>query len=184
MIIEKDDDCFSINKKTYTIKHPKDVMILKKILIKKKPINYFYIGGLCYSKKHFCLTNEISLPFPFTSYYTLKIIDQNIDNNLCKSLIFVKLPLLNLQFDNECVSIKFDPFIKIKDKKIYPFISLDEDDDNYIVTFYLLKHFEVKEKKNAWLGFGKKKRISLILKNGDSFNFSISTSLNLGSLKS
>ena len=178
MIIEKEDDCFSIDKKKYTIIKPKEIMVLKKIFIKKKPISYFYIGGMCYSNNQFTLENEISLPYPFTSYYTLKIIDKNINKNLCRSLIYVKLPLLSLQFDNECISIKFDPVIELNKQKIYPFISLDEDKDNYIVTFYLFKNFEVKEKKNAWLGFGKKKKIELNLKSGDSFNFSIETSLN------
>jgi len=178
MMIEKEDNCFSIDNKIYTVKKPREIMILKKIFIKKKPISYFYIGGMCYSKNQFTLKNNISLPYPFTSYYTLKIIDKNINKLLCRSLIYVKLPLLAIQFEHKCISIKFDPVIKINEQKIYPFISLDEDKDNYIVTFYLFKNFEIKEKKNAWLGFGKKKKIELNLKSGDCFNFSVETSLN------
>ena len=42
----------------------------------------------------------------------------------------------------------------------------------------LLKKFHIKEKKNAWLGLGKKKKIELNLKSGDYFNFSIETIIN------
>ena len=178
MMIEKEDGCFSIDKNIYTITKPKDSMILKKIFIKKKPISYFYIGGMYYSNTQFSLKNNISLPYPFTSYYTLKIMDKIINGILCKSLIYVKLPILSLQFEDECISIKFDSFIEINKQKIYLFISLDEDKDNYIVTFYLLNKFHIKEKKNAWLGFGKKKKIELNLKSEDYFNFSIETIIN------
>ena len=58
MIIEKEDDCFSINNNNYTIKKPKEIMILKQIFIEKKPLSYFYIGGMCYSKNEFSLMNS------------------------------------------------------------------------------------------------------------------------------
>ena len=77
MIIENEDDCFSIDANHYTISYPKDEMVLKKIYIKKKPIEYFFIGGMWYSKNHFSFENNISLPYPFTSYYTYKILDKN-----------------------------------------------------------------------------------------------------------
>jgi len=173
MIIEKEDDCFSINDKKYTLKNPKEIMILKQICIKKKPISYFFIGGMIYSKNKFSLDTEISLPYPFTSYYTLKILDKKINNKLCRSLIYAKLPLLALQFEKECISIKFDSIIQIKGRNVYPFISLEENRENYILTFYLFENYYVKEKKNAWLGFGKKKKIKLNLESGDNFNFSV-----------
>ena len=94
MIVEEDDDCFSIDENIYTITNPKDSMVLKKIIIKKKPIEYFFIGGMCYSKNNFSFENNISLPYPFTTYYTLKILDENINGILCRSLIYVKLPLI------------------------------------------------------------------------------------------
>jgi hypothetical protein len=173
MIIENEDDCFSINDKTYTLKNPKEIMILKEICIKKKPLSYFFIGGMIYSKNKFSLDIDISLPYPFTSYYTLKILDKKINDKLCRSLIYAKFPLLALQFEKECISIKFDSVIQIKEKNVYPFISLEENKHNYIIKFYLFGNFDVKEKKNAWLGFGKKKKINLNLKSGDSFNFSV-----------
>jgi hypothetical protein len=63
----------------------------------------------------------------------------------------------------------------MNNQKIYPFISLEEDKDNYIVTFYLFRNHKIKEKKNAWLGFGKKKKIEIKMKRGDFFNFSVET---------
>ncbi len=172
MITEKEDKCFSIEENKYTITKPEDVMILKKIFIKKNRFSYFYIGGMQYSKKNFSLKNNISLPYPFSSYYTLKIIDKNLNGVLCRSLIYVKLPILTIQFKDECISLIFNTFIEIDNKKIYPFISLNEDDNNYIITFYLFKNFYINEKKNAWMGFGKKRKIELNFKSGDKFIFS------------
>jgi hypothetical protein len=177
MIIENEDDCFSINKNIYTISNPKEGMILKKINIKKKPIEYFFIGGMWYSINHFSFENNISLPYPFTSYYTYKILDKNFNDILCRSLIYSKLPLIEIQFKDECISIKFDSTIRINNQDIYPFISLEEDDENYIITFFLFKKFFIKEKKNAWLGFGKKKKIELDINSGDKFDFSIKTNI-------
>ncbi len=173
MIKVEEDNCFSVDKNNYKILKSKKEMILKKIYIKKKQIEYFFIGGMCYSHKSLSLKNDISLPYPFSTYYTLKIIDKNYNGNICRSLIYVKLPLIIVQFKDECVSIKFDTTIKINDEYIYPFISLEEDNENYIITFYLFKSFVIKEKENAWLGYGKKKKIELNFTISDKFQFDV-----------
>ena len=171
----KEDECFIIKNEIYTISKANDVMLLKQLSIKKKPLSYSFIGGMWYSNDRFSLENDISLPYPFTTYYTTKIIDETYDGKLCRSLIYVKMPLLILQFEDECICIEFDPFIKLNDKEIFPFISLVENDDNYIISFYLFNNYCIKEKKSAWLGFGKKREINLDLQEGNTFRFSIKT---------
>jgi len=173
MIKQEEDTCFSIKGDIYKIAQPKDIMLLKKIFIKKKSLVYSFIGGMWYSKDKFSLENNISLPYPFTTYYTVKILDKHHKGNICKSLIYVKMPILILQFINECISIEFDPIIKINNTEVFPFISLDEDNENYIISFYVFQKFLIKEKKNAWLGFGKKRVINLNIKQNNTFKFSI-----------
>jgi len=174
-MLQEEDRRFSIKNNNYTILKPNGVMLLKRIFIEKKPFSYSFIGGMWYSKEKFSLKNDISLPYPFSTYYTTRIIDENHDDNLCRSLIYVKMPLMVLQFKDYCIAVEFDPVIKIKNKEIFPFISLYEDDKNYIVSFYLFNSFYVKEKKQAWLGFGKKRKINLNLESGNAFNFSVKT---------
>lgn len=174
-MVDKEDECFLIKSDIYTISKANDVMLLKQISIKKKPLSYSFIGGMWYSNDRFSLENDISLPYPFTTYYTTKIIDETFDGKLCRSLIYVKMPLLILQFEDECICIEFDPFIKLNDKEIFPFISLVENDDNYIISFYLFNNYCIKEKKSAWLGFGKKREINPDLQAGNTFRFSIKT---------
>lgn len=173
MIQEEEDKCFSIKNDIYTISQSNEVMLLKRILIEKKPLYYSFVGGMWYSKEKFSLEDDISLPYPFTTYYTTKILDESHEGNLCRSLIYVKMPLLVLQFKDECVAIEFDPVIKLNNQEIFPFIALEENDDKYIVSFYLFNNFRVKEKKYAWLGFGKKRKIDLDLQPGNTFRFSI-----------
>ena len=175
MIQVEEDRRFSIKNNIYTILKPNEVMLLKRIFIEKKHFSYSFIGGMWYSKEKFSLENDISLPYPFSTYYTTEILDKYHEDNLCRSLIYVKMPLMVLQFKDECIAIEFDPVIKLKNKEIFPFISLYEDDNNYIVSFYLFNSFYIKEKNQAWLGFGKKRKIDLDLESGITFNFSVRT---------
>ena len=173
MITDEGDSCFLIKKNKYSILKARDVMLLKRIIIDKKPLLYSFIGGMWYSKKNFSLENNISLPYPFSSYYTIKILDIIHNGVLCKSLIYSKMPIIVLQFKDECFVAEFEPIIKIKDQEFFPFISLEEKDNKYIISFFIFKNFLIKEKQNAWLGFGKKRKIKLNLSEGDSFNFSL-----------
>jgi hypothetical protein len=85
------------------------------------------------------------------------------------------MPIVVLQFQDECICVEFDPVIQSNGYEIIPFISLSENEDKYIISFYLFSEFYVREKENAWLGKGKKKKISLDLKLGDSFKFRVKT---------
>ena len=161
------------NGSKYTVIKDRDTFLLKNIYIKKKRLVYAFIGGMWYSRNKFSLEQNISLPYPFSTYYTTKILDRRSDGEIVRSLYYVKMPLIALQFKDECISIEFDPIIKINNQEIIPFISLKEDEDSYIVSFYIFKSFEIKEKERAWLGIGRKKKISVELKPGDSFEFHI-----------
>jgi hypothetical protein len=173
MIHEEIDDNLSIEKNLYRVKNPFNSLLLKRIYISKKPLSYAFIGGMWYSKKEFSLKQDISLPYPFSTYYTTKILDKWHNNVCCRSLFYVKMPVMVLQFDHECICIEFDPVITCNNFEIIPFISLFEKDDTYCISFYLFNEFFVIEKEHAWLGFGEKKKKKLDLKQGDVFNFNV-----------
>jgi hypothetical protein len=177
MINEEIDQKLLLKNNTYEINKKAEVYLLKKIKIEKKPFLYSFIGGMWYSKDKFSFEQNISLPYPFKTYYTIKIPDVIYDDKICRSLIYVKTPVLIIQFEDKCISIEFDPIINIKDEEVYPFICLDEDDENYIVSFYLFSSFDLKKKENAWLGFGKKENISIKLDLNEKFKFSVKTSV-------
>ena len=173
MIHEETGNNISLKKERYSILKKDDAFLLKKISIEKKPLCYSFIGGMWYSKDAFSLEQDISLPYPFTTYYTTKILDKTYKGSLCRSLYYVKMPILILQFEDECICIEFDTIIQSNDKEIIPFISLSENKDAYVISFYIFNTFLIKEKDYAWLGIGKKKSVDLKLKQGDSFQFSV-----------
>ncbi|MFO7677235.1 MAG: hypothetical protein R6V50_02460 [Thermoplasmatota archaeon] len=165
---------FSVKGDRYSVKNTKDLYNLKTIKIQKKPLCYAFIGGMWYSKDSFSLEQNISLPYPFTTYYTTKILDRCYKGVLCRSLYYVKMPIVVIQFEDECICIRFDPIITCNEFEMIPFISLSEDKESYIISFYLFNEFYVMQKEYAWLGKGKKRKESLDLRKGDIFNFSIS----------
>jgi hypothetical protein len=173
MAIEKNGKNVKCKKNKYEILRPSNVFLLKEITIQKRKLHYAFIGGMWYSKNKFSLESKISLPYPFSTYYVTKILDKKYDGKICRSLYYVKMPIIVLQFDKKCICIEFDPVIKIEGGEIIPFVSLREDEKHYTVSFYLFKEFYIKEKKYAWLGFGRKKKIVLDLKPGDVFDFSV-----------
>lgn len=164
---------FVVKDNRYTVKQKQEMFSLKTITISKKPFSYAFIGGMWYSKDKFSLKQDISLPYPFSTYYTTKILDTCHNGVCCRSLYYVKMPVMIVQFEDECLCIEFDPVIQCKDSEIIPFISLYETDDKYCICFSLFSDFFIKEKEHAWLGFGKKKKITLDLQQGDGFVFNV-----------
>jgi hypothetical protein len=80
-----------------------------------------------------------------------------------------------LQFEDECIGISFDPKIKVQDREVFPFISINEDESSYTISFYLFTSFEIKEKEHAWLGFGKKTKIDIAVQLNDTFTYMVKT---------
>lgn len=175
MINQEIDKDVTVSNNTYTVTKPLKKILLKKIKIEKKPLLYSFLGGMWYTKNSFSLKQDISLPYPFSTYYTIKIPDKIIDDVCYRSLLYIKTPLMVLQFNESCIAIEFDPFIKINNKEIFPFITLEENDEFYFISFYLFSSFEIKKKDSAWLGFPKKEKIEISLKKGDTFNFCVKT---------
>lgn len=175
MIQEEQGEHFKTQNNQYTIIKPSDKLLLKKIKIKKKPLKYAFLGGMWYTKNKFTFDQDISLPYPFSTYYTIKIPDQIINGIRSRSLIYVKTPIMVLQFKDACISIEFNPFIQINNQDIFPFIRLEENNEDYVISFYLLTSFEIRKKEVAWLGFSKKEKISIPVKKGTSFTFSVKT---------
>lgn len=173
MIHQEIDKDVTVSDDIYTVTKQSERILLKKIKIEKKPLLYSFLGGMWYTKNSFSFDQDISLPYPFSTYYTIKIPDKLIDKVCYRSLLYIKTPLMVLQFEDSCVSLEFDPFIEINNQEIFPFISLEENDKFYIISFYLFSCFEIKKKDSAWLGFPKKEKIDISLKKGDTFNFSV-----------
>ena len=174
MITEETDEHLSEKPPhTFQIETVSDRYLLKKICIKKKSLRYSFIGGMWYTTQAFSFDQPISLPFPFTTYYTIKIPDKTIHGNIYRSLLYVKIPLMVLQFEDECIGISFDSKITIGGQEIIPFIVLDEDEKDYIISFYLFTRYEIKTKNQAWLGRGKTQIISHLLHKKDTFTYKV-----------
>lgn len=172
-IEETIDSSLTVSDNTYTITEKKEDYLLKTIRIpKKEKLTYAFLGGMWYSKNNFSLTfDEISLPYPFTTYYTLKILDKTIQNKHCRSAIYVKTPVLILQLKHTCYHIKFDPVIQLNNQDIFPFLHLAETKDSYLISFYLSTSYTVKQKDSAWLGRGKKTTVTHQVQPKDTFTF-------------
>ena len=173
-IKEEIDKNFSIQGNNYVINRDSNILLLKRFCIKKeKKLLYSFVGGMWYSRDRFSLESEISLPYPFSTYYITKVLDKECDGSICRSLYYVKTPLIVLQFEDKCICVEFDPIVKVDDVEVLPFVSLSEDERYYTISFYLSKELCVKEKKYAWLGFGKKKKIIFdCIKPGKKIGFS------------
>ncbi len=167
------DENVEFNKGNYKILKKKDSILLKEVLIKKKKLKYAFIGGMWYSNNDFSLKTNASIPYPFSTYYVKKILDKEKGGEIYKSLCYVKMPIIILQFENDCVCIEFDPVLNFDRREIFPFISLSEKKDYYKVSFRIFDEFFTKEKNHAWLGFGKKHKNILYLNQGKKFKFSI-----------
>ncbi len=167
------DSSFNVTNDSYSIKEIKDNYLLKTFRIpKKEPFTYAFLGGMWYSKKSFSLTfDDISLPYPFTTYYTIKILDKTINEKNCVSSIYLKMPVFVLQFSSKCYLIRFDPCITINNQEVFPYIHLNETESSYEISFFLPSSYEIKQKECAWLGRGKKSTIALDLQKDDSFLF-------------
>ncbi|MEF8879268.1 MAG: hypothetical protein V5A64_02600 [Candidatus Thermoplasmatota archaeon] len=172
-IIEKTGDQITEQKNhVYMVNKKSDRYILKEIKIEKKPLKYAFIGGMYYTHNKLNFKDEnISLPYPFSTYYLTKIPDITYKDRLCRSLYYCKLPIILLQFQDEAISIEFKPTIKTKKEEVNPFISIDENQENYLISFYLFTEFIIKEKKHAWLGKGKKTNKKIEINEEDSFRF-------------
>ena len=157
-VTETIDPSFTVKKNVYTVTNVKDTYLLKTIHIPKiEPFSYAFLGGMWYSKDQFSFSNkDISIPYPFSTYYTIKILDSNINDILCKSAIYVKMPVFVIQFSNTCYLTKFDPYIHLHDLDLFPFIQLKESKKSYDISFYLSTSYPIKQKDHAWLGHGKK----------------------------
>ncbi len=134
-------------------------MILKKIKVKKGNLKYFFIGGMAYNTK-FTLESGSKNQYPFTTYYIFKIEDV-VEEVRYRSLVYCKLPLICLQFEDYCKCIEFDLPARCGGVEIYPFIGLKETKDCYEIIFKHFPEITVKEKKSAWLGISKKRKIRL-----------------------
>ncbi len=172
-VTETIDSAFAVQKDRYTVVEEQDIYLLKTIHFPKKtPFTYGFLGGMWYSKDQFCFQDDsISLPYPFTTYYTIKILDQTINDSPAKSTLYVKMPVFILQFQNHCYLLEFDPCIDVHQQNLFPFIQLNETTQSYDLSFYLCTSYTIKQKKQAWLGRGKKTTIHHHLQQNDTIQF-------------
>lgn len=176
-VTETIDSSLTKQKNVYKVNEEKETYILKTIDIpKKEPFSYAFLGGMWYSKNNFKFnTDDISLPYPFTTYYTLKILDKTIENTLCRSTIYVKMPVFVIQLPSQCYVTTFDPSFQLHHQDVFPFIQLRETEKSYRIRFYLCSSYDSKQKKHAWLGRGGKTTIEHNIQQGDTFQYRIKT---------
>ncbi|UCG95325.1 MAG: hypothetical protein JSV92_04775 [archaeon] len=132
-------------------------MLIKRIKIPKNKLLYFFIGGMVYNNK-FSFATGSSNRYPFTTYYINKVKDINKDGIRYRSLFYCKLPLICLQFKDRCECIELDFPDNIKGKDM-PFVGLRETEGFYEVIIRHFPEITVKEKKYAWLGISRKRKI-------------------------
>lgn len=172
-IKEKVDENVEFKNGNYKLLNKTNSILLREILVKKKNLKYAFIGGMWYTHNNFSLKTESSIPYPFSTYYIKKVLDKEYNGELYRSLCYVKTPLIILQFEDDCTCIEFEPVLNFKDEELFPFISLSEDNNYYKISFSLFDEFYTKEKNHAWLGIGKKHKISLNFNQEDKFTFHI-----------
>ncbi|MHC1625277.1 MAG: hypothetical protein ACXQS2_04695, partial [Methermicoccaceae archaeon] len=125
MIVEESvGDEVSVKGDLYTLVKDSSVVVLRRIKIRKKPLVYAFIGGMWYSKSGFSFEQNISLPYPFSTYYTFKILDKKYNGVVCRSLLYVKTPVIVVQFKDECVAVEFTPLVEVNEEEVFPFVSL------------------------------------------------------------
>lgn len=133
-------------------------MLLEDIEVPKDNGNlkYFFIGGMNYARDF--RFQESHKKYPFNTYYIDRIEDVIHEGINYRSLFYCKIPLICLQFEDECECIEFELPASCGSRKTYPFVGLTETDSSYHIIF---KHFEftLKQKDTAWLGRGRKKRV-------------------------
>jgi len=88
MLNQETDEMFLIKEANYTIKDLKSAYLLKKIKIPKQALCYAFLGGMWYTKNSFSLKQDISVPYPFSTYYTIKIPDKIIDDVCLRITVF------------------------------------------------------------------------------------------------
>ncbi|HEX08396.1 MAG TPA: hypothetical protein ENG38_01135, partial [Thermoplasmatales archaeon] len=131
-IKEEIDKNFSIQDNSYVINRDSNVLLLKRFYIKReKKLLYSFVGGMWYSRDRFSLESKISLPYPFSTYYITKVLDKEYSGSICRSLYYVKMPLIVLQFEDKCICVEFDPVVKVDDVEVLPFVSLSEEEGYY-----------------------------------------------------
>ncbi len=134
--------------------------LLKKVSVNKAGLRYFFIGGMVYNDK-FSFDTGSKNQYPFNTYYVYRAEDIEEDGVRYRSLIYCKLPLLCLQFEDHCKCIEFDLPARCGKKDIIPFVGLEETGNSYEIIFRYFPEITIKEKKEAWLGFAKKRKLRL-----------------------
>ncbi|MFW5935937.1 MAG: hypothetical protein ACOCSC_01480 [Candidatus Hadarchaeota archaeon] len=120
-------------------------------------LEYFFIGGMNYSRKFGFQKSHNR--YPFTTYYMDRIEDVVHEGITYRSLFYCKLPLICLQFEDGCECIEFELPAICGGKSVYPFVGLVETQSSYRIIFKHFPEFTLKQKDTAWLGRGKKREV-------------------------
>lgn len=134
---------------------------------------YSFVGGMFYTdKKEFDLNEKLNLSFPYTSYYKFRIPPLRRDGKFYKSLIYVKMPVAVFQFGDHYIAVEFQPVAKTSHgKEIVPFVAIESRRGRISVRFAISTEFPIIRKKNIWLGFGKREKISTPFSKGEKISF-------------
>jgi hypothetical protein len=133
--------------------------ILKRIEISGKPL-YSFISGMFYTDRpEFDLKSDVSVPYPYSSYYKFKIPPIENNGKLYKSLIYCKIPIIIIQMENYYHLIEFQPVVEKDGNEIVPFISMESKNGKIEINFAVPESYNIERKDNVWLGIGKKEII-------------------------
>lgn len=114
---------------------------------------YWFIGGLRYGKGKIDLETESEINFPYTTYYTDKVLSFTKNGTRYIPLSEIKLPLIVLQYKDRCLAAQIEPVIDTEEGPAHHFIGMTDRGLEIVVP----EKFRRKTKDAEWLGKGKKK---------------------------
>ncbi len=132
-------------------------------------ISYAFVGGLRYSKNNrFDVVNRVfNFPYPFSTYYKVKLPPREVDGAWYRSLIYSKMPLALYESRKYYFGLIFNPVEKTSlGRELIHSIRFDGAGlkKENIISLSYCSHM-ILSKKNIWLGLpSKPRRLKITLK--------------------
>ncbi len=117
--------------------------------------DYWFIGGLRYGEDDISIESESVIEYPYTTYYTKKILPFTQEGKKFIPLSEINIQLIVLQFEDYCLAAEIEPVVQTENGPAYHFIGYDAEEKR--IEIVLPEKIEKKEKKAEWLGKGDKK---------------------------
>lgn len=112
--------------------------------------DYWFIGGSRYGEGEISIESEAEIEYPYTTYYTKRVQPFKDEGRKYVPLSEINLPVIVLQFEENCLAAEIEPVIKTEEGPVHHFISYDKEDKKLEIV--RPEKFEKKEKDSEWLG--------------------------------